>query len=435
MAAMNGEHAEEIDTRAPGAGMSPPRAGDWLVASDDAAPAEPDSERGSANEVDPGLAAQRLDASHELSRTWARSVVDITFPVAGRDVRLDTEHRLGSDRPDDLLTVHGRIGRSAFAFELTRPLFSALTGPLPDPVDIEALSGEDAALLVEHMLTDALAGVEGEIGEQVVIEEVEREPLVTELEPIIGALWIGKERHILRAVFGDPLHMRILTEWLRPMTMADEFDAGALTRVEIGPIVLEGEDLDGLEVGDALAIGTEPGKNLIGRLVRPTGRTVPVAIDTSQVIVSGPLLDVEQSLAVLSHPDEVSLGVEIGTVRMTPTHLRRAGAGNRFIMERNPDNTCALWLDDEVVARGELTLIDGQLAVEVRSLGDAPLPAKSESRTAIAAKPSSSRRKPEPEPEPEPVLDASEGGAFDDQEEADAIENAPLPTATREAVR
>lgn len=381
-------------------------------------------------------AAARLDASHELSHAWARSVVDITFVIGSRDVRIDTEYRMEPDRSNAIHTVHGRIGSGAFAFELTQPLFDALAADLPDAVDFDTLSGQDAALLMEHMLTGAMERVEKEIGEPITIDEVEHGPIVTELEPIIAAVSLDKSRHTVRAVFGDPLHMRILTEWLRAFSAGDEFDAGPETRVEIGPIILDGDSYDNLEPGDALVIGTEPGKNLIGRLVRPTGRTVPVAIDTSQVIASGPARQPGWTDETLG-PDDVSLGVEIGTVRMTPTNLRRIDAGARFMMERNRDNVCALWLDEEVVARGELTLIEGQLGVEVRSLGDGPMPPKprpvpvstTRSRPRIEQAPPSISSEPIETEVFDPDPDAT---AFDDEEEAEAIENASLPVAPRE---
>lgn len=355
--------------------------------------------------------AERLEASHELSRAWGDAVIDVTFPIGERTVRLDTARELAAGREDTLFSVHGTIGKGSFAFELTESVFQSLTADLPDPVDPEALSATDAALVVEHALSEALGFVERETGEPVQIESVDPGPLVTELEPIIAMVWIDRQRVALRAVFGDPLHMRILTEWLRPQQMSDEFAAGEETRVEVGPIELSFDDLDELEVGDALAIGTEPGQNLVGRLVRGTGRIVPVSIDTAQVIVEGPMQEVGEDDPQV---DPVPLGVAIGTVRMTPAHLVRAKAGGRFIMERNPDNECAIMLDGRVIARGALTLIDGQLGVEIGSLGSGPLPVREKpTRASTEAVPA----------EPTPGIDDGEGAdePIDDDMEAEAL--------------
>ena len=440
----DGRAGPALGTALTGAGSAGGQAADADSRDDADAHDDNGMSEGSARE------AARLEASHELSHAWARAVVDITFEVLGTKLRIDTEHVIDLDRAGPMHTVHGRIGRSAFAFELPQALFAAIAAQLPDPVDLDKLSEADAALLIEHMLTGPLERIEGEIGETISIDEVERGPIFTELEPIIAAVWIGDKRHSLRAVFGDPLHMRILTEWLRPFVMADEFDAGTQTRVEIGPIVLDAADLGQLEPGDALAIGTEPGKNLIGRLVRATGRMVPIAIDTAQVIVSGTAREPGDPLLPPLGADEVALGVGIGTVRMTPTHLKRATSGNRFIMERNPNNRCALYLGDEAVAQGELTLIDGQLAVEVRMLSQGTLPPhvvaaieRREARDwadmdaaggANGVDASSGAGMDDRWDEDWAALeDASEGGAFDDPEEIAAIDRAALPTAPRDA--
>ena len=314
--------------------------------------------------------AARLEASHELARAWSRSVVDVEFPLGERIVRLDTatEAERGSD---EIYTVHGRIGEGEFAFELTRPLFDALVAELPGDADPTVLEPRDAAMVLEHALTDALDALEKEMGEPAQIVELVPGPLVTELEPLAVVVWLDKQRRAVRATVGHSAHMRILLEWLGPMEMGAEFDAGPETRVEVGPLVIGLDDLDALEPGDALAIGTEPGKNLKGRLVRPTGRVIPVTIDTAQVVVAGEPGDLPEGPR---GDGSVALGACIGTVKLSPAHLKRAKSGGRFLMERNADNACALYNGHEVVARGELTLIDGQLGIEVKSLGDGPAP-------------------------------------------------------------
>ena len=335
--------------------------------------------------------AERIEASHALARAWERAVVDLAFSAGGRPVRIDTERTDAVRRADaagradatasegsrgegeddaDLVTVHGRVGEGLFAVELPANLLAALVGGLPDAPDPLALAPADAALVLEHALTAGIERAEADLGEPIQIEGLEDGPLVSELQPFVLAVWAEKRRHLARAVVGDALHMRILSEWLGDRAMDDEFDAGPVTRVEIGPITLNPDDWDQIEPGDALAIGTEPGVNLKGRLVRPTGRALPVEIDTSHVIAAGPLLE----RAAGAPGGEMQLGVAIGTVRLTPTHLARAATGARFIMERNANNECALMESERVVARGALTLIDGQLGVEVRALGagDAP---------------------------------------------------------------
>ena len=341
------------------------------AAPDDHADAPPGPEPDGADDVAVSAGA-RLEASHELSQAWANAVVDLTFAVGERRVRIDTAREI--DGHADRWTVHGRIGRrggSRVAIELGRPLFDALLADLPDALDLDEMEPSDAALVFEHVLGAALSRIEAEIGEPIEFESVEAGPLVTELEPIIAAVWIDRMCRTVRVVFDDPMHMRILTEWLRPLRMDDEFGAGDVARVEVGPIELSLDELDDLEVGDAITIGTELGKNLVGVLVRGTGRTLPVTIDTGEVTVLGP---VREPRRLPEHLDPAPLGVEIGTVRLTPNHLARAKEGGRFIMERNADNRCALRLGDGVVARGELTLIDGQLGVEILSLGAAALP-------------------------------------------------------------
>ena len=368
-------------------------------------------------------AAERLETSHELAAMWSRSVVDIAFPLGGRRVRLDTENE-AERGADEIYTVHGRIGEGSFAFELTRPLFDALVAELPGDADPTALDPSDAALVVEHVLSDALDGLEAEVGEKARIVEVVAGPLVTELEPMAVAVWIDKLRRAVRAIVGDPAHMRVLLEWLAPMEMGEEFDAGPETRVEVGPIVIGLDDLDALEPGDALAIGTEPGKNLDGRLVRPTGRTLPVTIDTSQVVVAG------EAGTLPTEPrgdGTVALGAMIGTVRLTPTHLKRAKPGGRFIMERNADNACALYDGHEVVARGELTLIDGQLGIEVRSLGPGPAPAKT------MPPPAANAVAPDTEPAPnaEPLSAPPDDGLDDEDVDLSAFMDADVAVAPR----
>ena len=315
-------------------------------------------------------AAARIEASHDLAHVWPRAVVELTFEAAGRPIRIDTEGEL-PETPDDAVTVHGTLGEGTFAIEMSGALLAALTGGLPDAPDLGSLAPGDAALVLEHAMTGGIEAVEADLGETIRIETIEDGPLVTELEPFAVAVWAEKRRHVARAVIGDALHMRILTEWLRGHDMADEFDAGTATRVEIGPIVLAAEDWAEIEPGDALSIGTEAGQNLRGRLVRPSGRSVPVEIDTSHVIVQGP---VREPRAADGAPGEIALGVAIGTVRLTPTHLARAARGGRFIMERNEGNACALLAGDAVVARGVLTLIDDRLGVEVHSIGAGSAP-------------------------------------------------------------
>ena len=364
--------------------------------------------------TDQGGEAERLELSHDLAQTWSRSVVDIEFDIGDRRVRLDTETQVerGSD---EIYTVHGRIGDGTFAFELTRPIFDALVAELPGAPEPTALDPADAALVVEHVMSDALDALEREVGDKVRITEVSAGPLITELEPLAVAVWIEKQRRAVRATISHPTHMRILREWLSPMEMSDEFEAGPETRVEVGPVVIGLDDLDALEPGDALAIGTEPGKNLNGRLVRPTGRTIPVTIDTSQVVVAGEPSELPNGP---SDDGTVALGAQIGTVRLTPTNLKRAQIGGRFIMERNADNACVLYDGQEIVARGELTLIGGQLGIEILSLGSDPAPAKPRSQP---------QRISAPEPGNEPLDD----GIDDDEVDLSDYSDADLAVATR----
>ena len=348
--------------------------------------------------------AKRLAASHDLARAWARSVVDLQFESAGRAVRIDTESEM-PEAADDLVTVHGAVGRGTFAVEMRRPLLAALTAGLPDAPDLDDLAPDDAALVVEHALTPGIEAAEADLGESIRVEGIEDGPMVTELQPFPVAVWADKRRHVARAVVGSALHMRILIEWLSDRDMGDEFDAGPVTRVEIGPIVLRADDWAGIEPGDALSIGTEPGVNLKGRLVRPTGRTLPVEIDTGHVVASGALAE---PVPAAAPGGEVSLGVGIGTVRLTPTHLSRARSGARFIMERNEANACALLIGDAVVARGALTLIDGQLGVEVHALGGVDAPDDP----------------PGPEPEPRPIARAIGVDERTDEDAQDAGDDA-----------
>lgn len=356
-------------------------------------------ERGGTQTERNGTQADRIAASHDLARAWARSVIDLSFEAAGRNVRIDTESE-APESSDELVTVHGTVGRGEFAVEMQRPLLAALTAGLPDVPELADLASDDAALVIEHALTPGIEAAEADLGETIRVEGVEDGPMITELQPFPIAVWADKRRHHARAVVGSALHMRILIEWLSDRDMGDEFDAGKETRVEIGPIVLGKDDWAAIEPGDALSIGTEPGVNLKGRLVRPTGRTLPVEIDTSQVIATGTLRDAApETLA----PDEVALGVEIGTVRLTPTNLVRAKPGVRFIMERNRANACALWLGGAVVARGALTLIDGQLGVEVHALGHGDAPADP----------------PGPDAEPRPIAGVVGAGEADDGVDAE----------------
>ena len=356
-------------------------------------------------------AAGRLEASHVLAGAWRDAVIDVTFPIGELRARIDTAREMEPVRPDEVWTVHGRMGRGTFAFELPRGVFEAIAVELPDEVDLESLSERDAALVIEHLMSAALDALEKEVGEPVEIESVEPGPLVSELEPIVASLWVERQRRTVRAVLGDPMHMLILTEWMRQHAMADEFAAGEATRVEVGPIELPLDDLDAIDAGDAIAIGTEPGKKLRGRLVRPTGRTVPVTIDTSQVIVEGPMREAEPSDP---DADPAALGVAIGTVRLLPSHLVRAQKGGRFIMERNADNACALMLGGEVLARGELTLIEGQLGVEVLSMGDGPASRKPSAGSGRpVADPAPSLETPSADPGTDPGAEEDEWDELD----------------------
>ena len=377
---------------------------------------EPDGNATVPPDMARDTATDRLEASHELASRWSRSVVDISFPLGERRVRLDTE--VQAERgADEIYTVHGRIGEGTFAFELTRPLFDALMAELSGDADPGQLEPRDAGLMIEHVLSEALDALEAELGEKAQIVEMVPGPLVTELEPLAVAVWVDKLRRVIRVVVGDGVHMRILGEWLAPLEMGEEFDAGPETRVEVGPVVIGLDDLDALEPGDALAIGTEPGKNLDGRLVRPTGRVLPVTIDTAQVVVAGEASTLPEGPR---GDGTVALGAQIGTVRLTPTHLKRAKPGGRFIMERNADNACALYDGHDVVARGELTLIDGQLGIEVTSLGAGPAKPKAAPGPVARATPSAAS-----------AHAASDDGMDEENVDLSAFADADLTVATR----
>lgn len=183
--------------------------------------------------------------------------------------------------------IEGTIGTSSFRLGITAELLQACFLLAPKPVDRTELGGTTAALLLEHMLSQALGVIEARLGRSIRFVDLTGPERVSAPTTLAFDVETGAGWQPVRLWLGDGAEAGHIHAILAEMaTMPMQVPQGLM--VMIGPIYLPRDD-NRLETGDQLLITESDQESLSGVLFLDQRDGWPVHLFESYSDIAGPM--------------------------------------------------------------------------------------------------------------------------------------------------
>lgn len=235
--------------------------------------------------------------------------------------------------------------------ELAAPvnLFDALLSRAPEPESLAQLSAEDAALLLEHVLTPVLEGLETKLNMPVRLESIQRATTLPLAEWPAQMQCKAQSKKFPVAMMFQSAHLaRRLIDTIEALeALGPPITVGL--PLQIGPVFLSDEEITSLAVGDELLLGVSSFEGLTG--IIPFDETQCWAIKLVEgrielasslqpiapfMVPDGPGLPLFYQLGVTGEDGTIQVGQQIGLARieekrMVISHGKRKIAGAKLV--------------------------------------------------------------------------------------------------------
>jgi hypothetical protein len=228
-------------------------------------------------------------------------------------------------------------------------LFDALLSRAPEPESLSQLSAEDAALLLEHILTPVLEPLEAKLGLSVHLQSVQRAtslPLAT--WPVKFQCKAQGKIFPVAMTFQSPSLAKAFVHEIEALEALGPPMVLGLP-LQIGPVFLSEEEIASLAVGDELLLGVTSFEGLSGIVQFDETQCWAVKLVEGKIEVAsalqpaerfmvpdGPGLPLFYQLGVTGEDGTVSIGQRISLARieerrMVISHGKRKIAGAKLV--------------------------------------------------------------------------------------------------------
>jgi hypothetical protein len=271
----------------------------------------------------------------------------------------------------DLYRLAFEIASERLDLYLPRPVIRTLLGKLDEEEDLAALRTEDGALLIEHVLTPVLDGLEARFNASLVLREALPE---AEVDPSALTahcalkLAAGKTYPVAIALDSPFLASRI-AKALDPLEAKGpvaEFGRPVL----IGPVHLSEAEIETLAPGDEILLGVTSFEGLSGIVPHSETLAWPIKLIDGRIVGSGPLQD-RKVLSAGGPEGAIALFYVLGAIGEEGHLLSNEGLS----LGRIDDTRMALKLDERTLALAKLVKVGKGVALRISSVEQAvPVP-------------------------------------------------------------
>ena len=314
---------------------------------------------GSFDATDPdAVAAARLRCAAALRKSTA--VLAAVDP--GVELELIAIDRAQAAAPERPLELRGWIGEGELRIQTDQRLAGTLMAHLPEPESLATLSATDAALIVEHLLSDSFAAIEQALGTTAEFARAGQPPRPAGSAAFAFEAITETGRFPLLVEIDDPAVMLRIAERLEPFAAPDGGDAAAPRQLSviIGPVLIAAEDVAELGPGDQIVLDEARGDHVRGVIADERGALFEITVKGAQATLVEPVEAGETIEAGL-----VALGFRYGRRDLSARDLRQLGRGSVLDFNKVGGNAVEIVAGSEVVGAGELMRIDGAIGVRV----------------------------------------------------------------------
>lgn len=279
------------------------------------------------------------------------------------------------DMPWLNMTVDGEPAALGMSWALVRQMSGQ---------NLEALPPEDAGLLLEEALGTALDLVESNYGVSIQFDSIgdaALDGLIVGFRCRVQAVGQGFPTQHLPLKLSDALAQK-LADRLRPVDDAEDplNPLHLCLRAEVATLVLRLSELRSLQPGDALLLPNDLTRALLlEQQFYATAEQDP----SGQITFTGPFRprrplgngetkmndQAPENPTVPSFDDvEVRLSIQAGDTLVTLQELRAMGPGTMLTLDQPDGNVVDLAVNGQIIGKAELTSVNGQRAVEIRTL-------------------------------------------------------------------
>lgn len=315
-----------------------------------------------------GIRNAGLVSFEEAAAACADALQRSTATLACLDPALDLEllaiQRDRATAPQSPIEIRGRLGDRDVRIETDRHLVEELLSHLPDEELLDSLGAADTALLLEHLLTDTMNGLEEVLGVAASLERVGRPPRAAEAAFHFEAV-TPAGRYPLAVEIDDPAVMARIADALAPFAAPDGGDAHAPRQLEIviGPVSLAPEDAEALAPGDQIVLDEARGDQVQGTL-NVAGRPL------FAITIKGPQATLVSAIDAPSSPTGglVAIGFVFGRREVSARDLRDLAPGSTLDFAKLGSNVVEIVDGATVIGRGELMRVDGAIGVRITGM-------------------------------------------------------------------
>jgi hypothetical protein len=279
-------------------------------------------------------------------RRWRlRSAVqDLRFEVQGSRERV-------FDAGQTLATIHAAMGGRGCEIVTDASLVDAILARAPEPVSLATLDAHDAALMLEHLLTEQIEATERATGLSIRLDRVDRGGAASG-RGAWAEIVLPDSVVPLRISLGD----RAVAEKLASAVFAlDREGPGVVPgmAVAIGPVNLSRAEIAALQAGDEVLLEGATLDRLVGAVLLDERHFWPIMLIDGGIVADGALAEATIS-GEGNSPVQAFFTVGV-TAESSP--MRR---GDRMPLQRVEERRMVLRLGDRIIGRaGLVSLADG----------------------------------------------------------------------------
>jgi hypothetical protein len=235
--------------------------------------------------------------------------------------------------------------------ELAAPvgLFDALLSRAPEPESLAQLSAEDAALLLEHVLTPVLERLEAKLDMPVRLDSIQRATTLSLAEWPVQVECKAQSKKFPVAMMFQSAHLaRLLIDEIEALeALGPPITVGL--PLQIGPVFLSEEEIASLAVGDELLLGVASFEGLSGIIPFDETQCWAIKLVEGRIELASSLqpiapfmtpdgagLPLFYQLGVAGEDGTIRVGQQIGLARieekrMVISHGKRKIAGAKLV--------------------------------------------------------------------------------------------------------
>ncbi|MEL7428643.1 MAG: hypothetical protein AAFN43_01465 [Pseudomonadota bacterium] len=302
-----------------------------------------------------------------INSSWPGLIADLSLEHGSFVIDASTSAMPPAvDGNGDWVQIEGASSSGCFILYLPASLCISILEAADASIDIEALDGETAAIVLEHVASQRLSQLEEVLGHDLAFKSL------SDVNAEVTGRLLGLELRLQSEVHQAALKvsgklLEDLEQTVNANANFEEKELPSTLSVQLGPVVVSTRNAYLARKGEIIDCGVMPSDVIHGILMRKDKRYWPIYIEDHSVEIAGPLAGPVDFSSVDDGQVYVTFG--IGEADLTPLERSKAGVGTRIAVQRFPDNEARVYYQSRPFAKGALSLHGENLAVTLHAVG------------------------------------------------------------------